>query len=40
MSEDDIIILDNHKLYVAKYWTSDDLLAMVDLLNQEVEVKS
>lgn len=39
MSEDEILRLGKERIYVARYWTCDDVIGMSELLKQELEVR-
>lgn len=39
MSENDMVKLSDCKIYVARFWTSDDAIEMTKLLNQSITVK-
>lgn len=39
MAEEDVMKLGKYKIYVARYWTGDDVLVLADLLKQNMEVR-
>ena len=39
MSENDMVKLSDCKIYVARFWTSDDAIEMAKLLNQNITVR-